>query len=81
MEKFIYVFSEEDKNTLLDHGFVLAKEPRKVVSKKKATEETQADKAVKKKKEMKVWIFYNEATQVRVLDSLSEYALSNILTF
>jgi len=79
MEKFIYVFSERDKNLLLEHGYILIKEPKKKrVPKKKVSEENQEENT---KEELKIWIFANKLVKDMILDDLESYVFSNILTF
>ena len=75
MEKFIYVFSESDRDTLLRRDFTLAKEPKKKRGKAKPTEDEKATE------ELSVWVFYNKSVRDMILDSLDHYVLSNVLTF
>lgn len=80
MEKFIYVFSENDKNTLLQHGYQLVQEPKK----KKPTRTKKGEKAeevVEEKEELKYWVFLNKSVRDMVFYSLDNYVLSNTLTF
>jgi len=82
MDKFIYVFSEEDKNTLLSCGYTLLKEfkPKKAsTSKKKGAKDEDAEVPVKE--EPKYWIFANRSARDMVFNSLGHYVFSDTLTF
>ena len=80
MEKFIYVFSESDKDLLLSHGYSLIQEPKpKKVAPKKKGAKGKEEIELEEIKEVKFWVFLNKSTRDIVLDSI-EYVLSNQLT-
>ena len=83
MEKFIYVFSEADRDALLSHGYVLLKSPKKKrpVKQKKVEDEEVKEIKEPQKEEIKIWIFANKSARDMILDSMDEYAFSNILTY
>lgn len=83
MEKFIYVFSESDRDILLSHGYALLKSPKKKrpVKQKKAEDGEEKEYIEPQKEELKIWIFANKSTRDKILDALDEYAFSNILTY
>ena len=76
--KFIYVFNESDRETLLAHGYVLVKEPKKKRAAKKAAKEG-AEAEVKE--ELNYWVFANKTVKDLVFDSFENYVLSDTLTF
>ncbi len=81
--KFIYVFNETDRDTLLSRGYVLMKEPtqKKSVSKaKKNTKEKDVQEDVEKDV-VKYWVFANKTVKDMVFDSLENYVFSDTLTF
>ena len=84
MDKFIIVFSEADKNTLLNSGYELIKEPKqakKKASTKKKDAKSESESAVVEKEEVKYWIFLNKSVHDMVFNSLESYAFTNTLTF
>lgn len=82
MEKFIYVFSESDRDLLLAHGYTMIQEPK---SKKRKTstkaKKTSEESPVEEKEPVKTWIFENKSTRDIVLDDIDIIVYSNILTF
>ena len=84
-EKFIYVFNETDKNTLLSHGYVLVQEPRekKAPIKKKTAKgknaEAEIETPTEVREEVKYWVFANKSTRDLVFNSLEKYVFSNQL--
>ena len=86
-DKFIYVFSEADKNALLSHGYVLLQEPKatKATVKKKAKakdgDEVDDIEEVKEvKNEVKYWVFMNKSSRDMIFNKLEKYVFSNTLT-
>lgn len=87
--KFVYVFSEEDKNVLLNHGYTLLREPT-IKKPKKNTKGKFAETkdAVDCQDEWaeaiigsKYWVFENKTSKDLVFESLGKYAFSDSLTF
>lgn len=85
MNKFIYVFSESDRDALLSHGYVLIREPKvkkAPVRMKKGAKDADTDVvAVPEKEERKYWVFANKTVKDMVFNSLGDYVLSDTLTF
>lgn len=81
MDKFIYVFSEADKNTLLLNGYTLIKEPKQKKSsgRPKKGEDEKEDQV--EKEEVKYWVFANKTVRDLVFSSLENYVFSDTLTF
>lgn len=83
IEKFIYVFSESDKDTLLSHGYDLIKEPKKkkTAPKKRINSKLKDEVDVEPIKEEKpYWVFLNKSARDMILKSLDNYVLSNQLS-
>ena len=90
-DKFIYVFNEKDKNTLLAHGYELIQEPKaKKTPKKKAKAKDEefsmkakgkdAETVEDTKDEVKYWVFLNKTARDMVLNRLEGYVFSDTLT-
>lgn len=81
-EKFIYVFSETDKNSLLSHGYELIQEPKpkKSTIKKKTAKGKETIEPEEMKEEIRYWVFLNKSTRDLVFNSLENYVFSNQLT-
>ena len=81
MEKFIYVFSESDRDLLIAHGYTLIQEPKNKKRKPKTKKVSGDESPVEEKEPVKTWIFENKSTRDVVLDDIDIIVYSNILTF